>query len=406
VRPEGTVERAPSPWPLLAILAAFVVLSVVTNQIGVFLFAVLILFSIGLHEFGHFITAKKFGIKVEQFFIGFGPKLWSFRRGETEYGVKAIPAGGFVRIAGMNPYEEVPEEDRNRTFKSRKPWQRAIVLAAGSFMHFILALGIIAAILATAGVRDFDKPLTTIEAVLPKTDAGVVTPAAQAGLSHGDKIVAIDGVPIRDWTQMHELIASRGGQEIAITYQRGRFERTTKVRLAYTTDKAGKRVGFLGVQPAYAVKHYGPISAVGEAGGQLGEGIVASFKAFAHLFSPSSITHIFQVAFQGKPRKVTDPATVVGVGSQAGGLAREGNFAGFFYLIAGVNIFIGVANLMPLPPLDGGHLAVLAYEKIRRRDVDMRRLIPISAAVISVLGAIFLILLYTDIVRGIPGIPG
>src|SRR6266581_802560 len=125
---------------------------------GVLFFVFFVLVAIAFHEFGHFATAKAFGIKVDRFFIGFGPKLWSTRRGETEYGVSAFPIGGYVKIAGMNPLEEVSEGDRSRTFKSKPAWQRAVVLAAGSFTHFLVALLIIGAILAFVGEPDINHP--------------------------------------------------------------------------------------------------------------------------------------------------------------------------------------------------------------------------------------------------------
>src|SRR5207253_1066195 len=163
---------------------------------GVVIFIIAILLSIGLHEFGHFITAKKFGIKVDQFFIGFGPSLWSVKKGETEYGVKALPFGGFVRIAGMNPFEEIAPEDSARVFKAKKPWQRAIVLGAGSFTHFILGLVILAAILAAYGEP---VPTTRIGGVQPTLD-GKPGPAAAAGFKPGDVLVSAEGHPIRKWT--------------------------------------------------------------------------------------------------------------------------------------------------------------------------------------------------------------
>ncbi|MGH2831008.1 MAG: site-2 protease family protein, partial [Dongiaceae bacterium] len=158
-------------------------------------FVVLMLVAIGLHEFGHFATAKKFGIKVDRFFIGFGPRIWSFKKGETEYGFNWIPAGGYVRIAGMNPFEEVSEEDRGRVFKAKKPWQRAIVLAAGSTMHFIIAFVVLAMLLMTAGLDD--GPATRrIETVSDRS------PAAAAGLAAGDEILAVEGAPVLGWPEV------------------------------------------------------------------------------------------------------------------------------------------------------------------------------------------------------------
>src|SRR5207245_1306868 len=150
------------------------------TALGVLLFIVSILLSVGLHEFGHFIAAKRFGIKVEQFFIGFGPKLWSVQKGENEYSVKALPFGGYVRIAGMNPFEEIPPEDADRVFKAKKPWQRAIVLSAGSFTHFVIGLVIIAFVMGIVG-SPTDHPTTTIASIQGAFD-GHPSPAQEAGL--------------------------------------------------------------------------------------------------------------------------------------------------------------------------------------------------------------------------------
>src|SRR5690349_5346188 len=168
--------------------------------------------SIGLHEFGHFITAKEFGIKVEQFFIGFGPRLWSVRRGETEYGVKALPFGGYVRIAGMNPFEEIAPEDADRVFKSKKPWQRPIGLSAGSFTHFILGLLIIASIFMAYGEQ---VPTTTISGVQATFD-GKPSPAAAGGIKRGDVLVSINGAPLHKWTDATNILQPLGGKEVPI----------------------------------------------------------------------------------------------------------------------------------------------------------------------------------------------
>jgi len=372
--------------------------------LGIFVFIVSLLFSIGLHEFGHFITAKKFGIKVEQFFVGFGPKLWSVRKGETEYGVKAIPAGGYVRIAGMNPFEEIASEDKDRVFKAKKPWQRAIVLSAGSFTHFVLALIIIGCVLGFAG-EVIDKPTTTIASIQPPFD-GHPSPAEQAGLRPGDVIIAVNGHAVHRWQDATSILKASPGKRVQITVLRNHKPVTTSAVLADHNPQTGTKTGFLGIGPRLVVKHYGPVSAITHAAHDVGTGMVDSLKAIGHLFSPSTIGRIFSQAAGSQKRTIEDPTTVVGLTSQAGGLFGHGDVGAFFLLIAYFNVFIGVANLLPLPPLDGGHLAVLGYEKIRRREVDMKRLIPITVTVISIFGSLFLLLLYLDIVRPVPGIPG
>ena len=374
------------------------------TTLGIFVFVAAILMSIGLHEFGHFITAKEFGIKIEQFFIGFGPRLWSVRRGETEYGVKALPVGGYVRIAGMNPFEEIAPEDASRVFKAKKPWQRAIVLSAGSFTHFIIGLVIIAFVMGIVG-SPTDHPTTTISSIQGAFD-GHPSPAQDAGLRPGDMLAAVNGHRITQWQQAVDILHRFGGKRVQITVNRKGTLITTSTVLADHNPQTGKKVGFLGIGPTFLQKHYGPLQSITKAGHDVGAGMLGSLEAIGHLFEPSTLGRIFSQAAGRQPRTAEDPTTVVGLTSQAGGLLGHGDIGAFFLLIAYFNIFIGVANLLPLPPLDGGHLAVLAYEKIRGREVDMRRLVPITVTVISVFGSLFLLLLYLDIVRPLPAIPG
>ena len=374
--------------------------------LGVLLFALSVLFAIGLHEFGHFATAKAFGIKVDRFFIGFGPKLWSVRRGETEYGISAFPIGGYVRIAGMNPLEEIPPEDKPRTFKSKPAWQRAIVLAAGSVTHFLVALIIIASILAIAGEPDVKHPTLTI-GVVGSSTPGEVTPSMTAGLKPGDRVAEVAGLKVQRWTQVQQAIRSRPGEDVEIVVFRNGKQLVLRAKLdSHKDTQTGKQVGFLGVSPRFPTIHRDPPHAIGSAAVQVGTGMKDSLAAFGKIFRPSTLGRLFQVAAGSKQRSVDDPATVVGIGKESGDLARRGDFVGLFLIVASFNVFVGVANLLPLPPLDGGHLAVLAYEKIRRREVDVRRLLPITAMVLTAFGTLFILLLYLDIVKPLPSLPG
>jgi membrane-associated protease RseP (regulator of RpoE activity) len=372
--------------------------------LGVLLFVAFLLIAIGLHEAGHFATAKAFGIKVERFFIGFGPRLWSTRRGETEYGISLLPFGGYVRIAGMNPLEEVAPEDRPRAFKAKPAWQRAIVLAAGSVTHFLVALAIIAAILATAGEPDVDRPTLVIAAV-GATRPGEIAPAVQAGLRPGDRIVSVDGVPATGWRQVVELIHARAHRTVEIVVERDGRLVTTRATLA-EVERDGRRVGFLGVSPEFEVVRRSAPAAVAAASKEVVVGMRDSLLALRDVFSPETLARLGRQLAGQEPRRPEDPATVVGIGRTSGDLARRGDFVGLFLLVAGFNVFVGVANLLPLPPLDGGHLAVLAVEKLTRREVDMRRLVPITATVLTLFGTLFVMLLYLDIVRPLPSLPG
>lgn len=371
--------------------------------LGVLIFIVFVLVAIGLHEFGHFATAKAFGIKVERFFIGFGPKLWSTKRGETEYGVSAFPLGGYVRIAGMNPLEEIKPEDKARTFKGKPAWQRAIVLAAGSITHFIVALIIIGAILSIAGEVDPDRPTLTVATV--GTETGTQAPAQRVGIKPGDQVVSAAGTPVRTWDEFVDIVHAHPGETIPIVVERNGRRLTFNPKLDPKNPR-GENVGFLGVSPRFEVVHRSLPASIGRAGAQVGSLMKDSLIAFKNVFAPSTLQRLFQVAAGQEERKPEDPTTIVGVGRAAGDLARTGDFTGLFLTVAAFNVFIGIVNLLPLPPLDGGHLAVLSYEKLARRDVDMRRLLPITAMVLTVFGMLFVLLLYTDIVNPLPGIPG
>ncbi|HVM11812.1 MAG TPA: site-2 protease family protein, partial [Actinomycetota bacterium] len=272
--------------------------------IGIVIFVVAVLAIIFIHELGHFLTAKWFGIKVEEFFIGFGPRVWSFRRGETEYGVKAIPAGGYVRIAGMNPYEEPAPEDQARTFGAKPAWQRAIVLVAGSVTHFILAFLLLAFFFGAIGVPSrFSADVAQVEATLE----GRPSPAAQAGLRPGDRFVEVDGRPVQDYDEFVEYTRARPGQEIEVVVERD--GRRVPLRLTpVLSEVGGERVGRLGVvlSPGEILERerVGPLGAMGRAAAGIGEISVRSVQAMGQVFSPSGLMRIVRQLFGDEPRQI------------------------------------------------------------------------------------------------------
>jgi membrane-associated protease RseP (regulator of RpoE activity) len=384
------------------------------SSLFVLIFIVFVLVAIGLHEFGHFATAKAFGIRVDKFFIGFGPKIWSTRRGDTEYGVSAFPIGGYVKIAGMSPLDDIPESDRARTFKSKPAWQRAIVLAAGSVTHFIVGLIILAAILAIHGEQDPNRPTLVVGSV-GQSEPGK-SPSQIVGLMPGDRVISVDGVVLKDWRELVTMVRARPNETLDLVIERNGTRLTLQPILQTKKDPAthqdvvdqttGKPVGFLGVSPEYTVIHRSFFPAIGRATEGIGIGMKESILALKKVFAPSTLKHLFQVATGSSQRSAEDPATIVGIGRASADLAKHGDWAQLFMNIAVFNVFVGVVNLLPLPPLDGGHLAVLGYEKARRRDVDVRRLIPITAMVLTIFGSLFFLLLYLDIVKPLPSIPG
>jgi membrane-associated protease RseP (regulator of RpoE activity) len=363
--------------------------------IGILIFIASVLLAIGIHELGHFATAKWFKIKVDKFFIGFGPRLWSTKRGETEYGLSAFPIGGYVKIAGMNPLEEVPPEDQPRTFKSKPAWQRAIVLVAGSVTHFIVAIIILTCIFTLVGETDIDTPTLVIGAV-GSEELEQKTPAEVAGVRPGDRVIEIAGQRVTSWSQVQQAIRTRPNQPIEIAVERDGRPLILRATLG-ERDRDGETIGFLGVSPEFAQIDRSPGEAVVEATKDVGVGIKDSFLAFGKIFTPSTLSRLFQVATGQEERRPEDPASIVGIGRSAGDLAGERDFAQLFFMIAGFNVFIGMANLLPLPPLDGGHLAVLGFEKLTGRDVDMRRLIPITAMVLTAFGLLFVLVLSADL---------
>src|SRR5262245_48421897 len=265
--------------------------------LGILIFVVALLFSIMLHEAGHFVTAKKFGMKVTQFFIGFGQTLWSRRKGETEYGVKAIPAGGFVKIVGMTELEDVDPADEPRSFRRQPGWQRIIVLAAGSFMHFVLAFVLLFALAVGIGLASPGTSTTigaidtcvphSLTAACQKSDPA--SPAKQVGIRAGDKIIAVAGTPVRNWTQMGKVIRRQPvGTPVTVTVQRGGRQVTLHPSMAVVSGRQGS---YLGISPVIIFARPGPLGAVGYAGSQFGQIVAGSAKVAASL--PKAVPDLF-----------------------------------------------------------------------------------------------------------------
>jgi len=411
--------------------------------LGVIIFALGILVSVCLHEAGHLLTAKRFGMKATHYFAGFGPTVFSFRRGETEYGLKAIPAGGFVKIVGMTPLEDVPEADRDRAFWRFPLWQRTVVLVAGSMTHFALAVVIFFFAAFTTGLPNpaaatFD-PLEAdpvvgqvSECVVQEfelaRDGGLracregdpAGPARAAGLRGGDEIVAFDGAPITTYGELVETIRATPPGPVDVIYVRDGSRLTTAAELVATqrpalTDKTGKgpqrtvsAIG-LSVQAPIVTLEYGVLAAAPASVWYLGQSVELTFEAVAKF--PSKVPKLLD-AIGGEERDPETPISVVGA-SRVGGEAVElGLPIVFLALLGGLNVFIGVFNLFPLLPLDGGHVAIAWYERARswvaarrgRPDpgrVDYNKLLPLTYVVLLVFGGLTLLTLTADIVNPI-----
>jgi membrane-associated protease RseP (regulator of RpoE activity) len=383
---------------------------------GILIFIAGILVVVMIHELGHFLTAKLFDFKATKFFVGFGPTLWSTNKGETEYGVKALPLGGFVKIVGMNPYEEVPPEDQPRSYPNKPKWQRAIVLVAGSATHWIVAFVLLFVMFAFIG-EPSGAPTTEIASV------SADSPAAAAGFEPGDVVVGVVGADADSWSQISGYIKANPGEDVTFEVERGGevvevdatigralFDEDGNVN-AYSIDgdeirdpqEGETEQGFLGIAPQRAVIRQGVFEAMGSAGEATWQGTVGSVKGIGEVFSQIAPGGKLWDALGGEgEREITEgPLGIVGAGRLAGESAQRGMYFELLGLIVGFTIFVGVMNLLPLPPLDGGHLAVLGWEAASGKHVDMRKLIPVAAAVISFFVVLFLAVLYLDLARPI-----
>lgn len=357
--------------------------------IGAVIFLPFLTVIIAIHELGHFVSARIFGMKVTEYFVGFGPwKIWSRRRGELEYGVKPIFIGGYVKIAGMNPYEENPPEDAPRLYGAKPIWQRAITIVAGPATHFVVAALIFAVWLAVFG-DPRSAPLTpiVIDAV-ELTMNGDESPAAEAGLLAGDRIVRLGEVEEPTSEQLGEIVTTqvrqRPGEPLAVVVERdGR--RVTLSVVPELAEVEGENRGRMGVIVAPPDPEPLGIGAAMVGGVRyVGISIEETRHQVARVFGPSGVGRVFGLLFSDDERRVDDATSVVGISQQVGVISGQSGAVEILLQLFGfVTVFVGLINLVPLPPFDGGHLATLLIEKVRGKAVDMRTLIPVSAAVMT-----------------------
>ncbi|MGI5164575.1 M50 family metallopeptidase [Spirillospora sp. CA-253888] len=428
----------------------------------VWLAGVLILFfglllSIALHELGHFSFAKLFGVRTPQFMVGFGPTLWSKRKGETEYGIKWIPLGGYIRMIGMLPprkgdapgqvrqistgpwqgliesargaaLEEVRPGDEDRVFYVKKWWQKLIIMFAGPAMNLLLAVVFFSILLMGIG-RETPQPViaTVSQCMVPASQANqgetcpanaAPTPAKQVGLRPGDRIVAFDGKKVDSYARLQVLIRDSGGRTVPMTVRRGGADvalsvPVTRNQMRDLTDPDKiVNVGFLGITPTSAYERQGP-------------GVVASTMvdltertAESLLRMPQKMVGVWNAAFGDHERDPNGPIGVVGV-SRLGGevaasekIATIDKIATFVMLLGSLNLAIGMFNLIPLLPLDGGHMAGALLEAVkkgfarllRRPDpgpVDVAKALPVTYVMASVLIVMGALLIYADLVNPI-----
>lgn len=368
--------------------------------LGILAFAIALLLSVMIHEFGHYITAKRFDMKVSEFFLGFGKRLWSFRRGETEFGIKAIPAGGYCRIEGMTPRDEMPAGEEERAFFTASSLRKLIVLGAGSFAHFVIGFILIFSIFFGVG---FNALLPTVAKVSPNSAA------AASGFQVGDEVLAIDGGAVKDWARDSLKIAQSKGNPLTFSIKRA----TQKISItAAPTYLASEKRYMLGIVTKVGIKREGFIQATKDTTNASGVLIRESVKSLVAL--PTKVPQLIRQTFGHEKR---DPNGLVGIvgASRVSGDAVSSNklssterIGTFILLIASLNIFVGLFNLLPLLPLDGGHMAVAIADEIRaffarlRRKprpsgIDVNVLTPITMGVFAVLAVLTVILLIADI---------
>ncbi len=386
---------------LIGLIALLVWLA--TVNIWWFVFVVGLLISVILHELGHFVTARWTGMKATQFFIGFGPRLWSMRHGETEYGVRVLPLGAFVRIVGMSSIDDVEPEDEDRTYRSKSFPRRLLVITAGSLMHVLIAISLLFAVYTLAGENQL-RDGAQVSFVEPSG------PAAAAGVRSGDVVVAVGATPVADPTELGEAIrANRPGDVVELEVLRDGALFAIPVGLGANTDESSALFGqpYIGVASGPHVEQVQlsvPDAAVRSVT-SLGPVVWESTKGIVRVVNPVNVfTHL-----TGQNEDImTRPTTLVGVTSISDDIGDSQGFLGVLYLLAVLNIFVGVFNMFPLLPLDGGHAAVATYERLRERNgqryyADMAKLMPLTMGVIAVLLFLFMTGLYLDITDPLGG---
>jgi membrane-associated protease RseP (regulator of RpoE activity) len=399
--------------------------------IGVVLFALGICISVALHEAGHMLTAKAFGMKVRRYFVGFGPTVFSWRRGETEYGLKWIPLGGFCDIAGMTALDEVTPEEAPRAMWRFKTWKRTVVMSAGSITHFILGFVVLYLMAVTMGLPNIaaaSEPLqpvvasiscaraaTTTQQLNDTTcPAGAPTPGKTAGLQAGDKIVSVAGKPTPEWKDVLAIVQAAGGRT-PIVVQRGNQTLNLNVDIPRVqrlgSDGKVHEIGMMGVSTALppAYLHYNGLTGVGATFSFTGTMFAQTAQRLVEF--PERIPAVVSAIFGGE-RDPNTPVSVVGASRIGGEAVEQGLWQLFFFLLASLNFFIGVFNLLPLLPMDGGHIAIVWYERVRDwirglrgkaagGPVDYTKLSAITMVIVVIGGGITLLTVTADIVNPI-----
>ena len=356
-------------------------------------FVVGLIVSVFLHEVGHFVTARRSGMKVTQFYMGMGPRVFSFQRGEVEFGLRALPVGAFVRIVGMNNLDECDPQDEPRTYRQQSYPKRMLVITAGSLMHLLIAIVLFVGIYSTAGRYGDTGELLIYGA--PAVDS----PAEKIGLREGDQILAVDNQKIGSRRELiNAIVANKPGDTVSVQYLREGQSQIEQVVLA--ANPANPQVAFLGVasdsyryvrQNVFNSVRFGLVDVARTAKDSVGG-----------LFVVLNPKNIFSNVVADEPDMMTRPTTVVGASQVGGEIGRSDGLKGVLILLATVNIFVGIFNLVPLLPFDGGHAAIATYERLRSRRgkvyrADVGKMIPVATTVVVLLVMLMFAGLYLDI---------
>ena len=395
----GVEEETNKPSTSRAILSAVVIGALLVwlglKNVWTLVFVVGLLASIFLHEVGHFVTARRTGMKATQFFMGFGPRLWSRHKGEVEYGFRAIPLGAFVRIIGMNGLDEVEPEDEQRAYRNKSFPRQLLVITAGSLMHLVIALALFIGVYAFAGRYDN----TGTVAVVRAPEAG--SPAALAGIREGDIVVALGADKVTTRIELVDAIVEQApGSAVEVVIQRDGVEEILTTTLA--SNPMDANIAYLGIatsstgyvkQSLVNSLRYGVGDVVRTAGN--------SVKGVVSALNPMNSVRALQDSGENL---ATRPTTVVGASQIGGKLGEDEGLKAVLLLLASVNVFVGVFNMFPLLPFDGGHAAIAAYERVRSRRgeryrADINKMIPLTTIVMGLMGFLLFVGLYLDITQ-------
>jgi len=364
-----------------------------------FVFVVGLLISIFLHEVGHFVTARRSSMLVTQFFMGFGPRVWSIRRNEVEYGIRALPLGAFVRIVGMNNLDEVDVADEARTYRAQSYPKRMLVITAGSVMHLLIALTLFVAVYSFAGRIQETGKVAVMQLVEGET------PARSAGIVQDDVIESFNNVRVYERADLIEqIVATSPGDRVEVTYRHDKEQRTATVTMIQ--NPANPTIAYFGVG-AWSRDYVklSPPAAVWQSFRDMISDVGMSVKGVVTVLNPvNSIEHLTDENADINTR----PSTVVGASQMGGTVGRQEGLKGVILMLASINVFVGVFNMLPLLPFDGGHAAIATYERLRSRRgkvyrADISKMIPVATTVVALLALLLFTGLYLDITRPMGG---